>query len=170
MNVNGVVFQATALQLVANDLQRSINQVKEPKVPGDVDWSRWVTGYVSSTLILRALATEQMLKALSYKRSSEYRTDGKGHDLLVLFDDLDGDTRQLIGDLAKTHGIRPLEQILEEHRGDFVNFRYALNEDRQIQANLQDLDKAFSILKAVFDSEKFSRLCASNSTAGAGLE
>ena len=55
MNVNGVVFQATALQLVANDLQRSINQVKEPKVPGDVDWSRWVTGYVSSTLILRAL-------------------------------------------------------------------------------------------------------------------
>ena len=158
MNVNGVVFQATALQLVANDLQRSINQVKEPKVPGDVDWSRWVTGYVSSTLILRALATEQMLKVLSYMRTGSYLGE---HDLLVLFDDLEGETKQLIDDLAKTHGIRPLEQILKKHRDDFVSFRYILMEDVQTQADLQDLDKAFFILTNVFQSEKFSRLCAS---------
>ena len=101
MNVKGVEFHATALQQVANDLQKSINQVREPTVGSELDWAKWVTGYVSSTLILRALATEQMLKVLSYMRTGNYRTDGKGHDLLVLFDELDGDTRQLIDDLDR---------------------------------------------------------------------
>ena len=160
MNVKGVAFHATALQQVANDLQKSINQVREPTVGSELDWAKWVTGYVSSTLILRALATEQMLKVLSYMRTGNYRTDGKGHDLLFLFDELDGDTRQLIDDLAKTHGIRPLEKILEKHRDDFVNFRYILTEDGQTHADLQDLDKALFILTAVFQGQKFSRLCA----------
>ena len=161
MNVDGVVFHATALRQVANDLQQSINRARQPSVSGDVDWARWILGYVSSTLILRALATEQMLKILSYQRTGKFRTDRKGHDLLVLFEDLDGDTRQLIDDLAKTHGIRSLEQILEKHRGDFATSRYVLMEDGQFQFDLQDLDKAFSVLAAALQSEKFSRLCAS---------
>ena len=161
MNVEGVAFHATALQQVANDLQKSIDQAREPTVGSELGFAKWVTGYVSSTLILRALATEQMLKVLSYMRTGNYRTNGNGHDLLVLFDELDGDTKQLIDDLAKTHGIRPLEQILKKHRNDFVNFRYMLMEDGQTQVDLQDLDKAFFILTDVFRSEKFSRLCAS---------
>ena len=158
MKVEGVAFHATALQQVANDLQKSINQARKPTVGSELDFAKWVTGYVSSTLILRALATEQMLKVLSYMRTGSYLGE---HDLLVLFDDLEGETKQLIDDLAKTHGIRPLEQILEKHRDDFVSFRYILMEDVQTQADLQDLDKAFFILTNVFQSEKFSRLCAS---------
>jgi len=166
MNVDGVVFQATALRQVANDLQQSINQVKEPTVPGDVNWGRWIMGYVSSTLILRALATELLLKALSYRRCGTYRIDRDGHDLLVLFGDLDGDTNQLIDEIANTHGIRPLEKILEKHRGDFVNFRYFLMEDGQTHVDLQDLDKAFFVLTEVLQSQKFSQLCASGADTG----
>ena len=162
MNVAGVSFHATALQKVANDLQKSIDKAKKPTVGSELDWQKWVLGYVSSTLILRALATEQMLKVLSYMKTGNYRTDGKaGHDLLVLFDELDDPTRQLIDDLAETHGIRPLAQILEKHRNDFANFRYIMTEDGQTHADLQDLDKAFSILTAVSKGEKFRRLCAS---------
>lgn len=162
MNAEAAAFHATALRQVANDLQQSINQVREPKASGDLDWARWVTGYTSSTLILRALATELMLKVLSYKRTGKFRAKGKeGHDLRILFDDLDEETRQLIDDLASAHGFRPLEQILEKHRGDFVNIRYLMMQDGQSRADLQDLDKAFSILTAVFYGERFGRLCAS---------
>ena len=151
MNVEGVAFHATALQQVANDLQKSINQVREPTVGSESVWTKWVMGYVSSTLILRALATEQMLKVLSYMRTGNYRTDGKGHDLLVLFDELDKPTRQLIDDLAKTHGIRPLEQIPREAPRRFREFSiYPDGGQSRTQADLQDLDKALPILTAVF--------------------
>ena len=83
MNVEGVAFHATALQQVANDLQKSINQAREPTVGSELGFAKWVTGYVSSTLILRALATEQMLKVLSYMRTGNYRTDGKGCESFV---------------------------------------------------------------------------------------
>ena len=54
MNVKGVAFHATALQQVANDLQKSINQARKPTVGRELDFAKWFTGYVSSTLILRA--------------------------------------------------------------------------------------------------------------------
>ena len=83
MNVEGVAFHATALQQVANDLQKSINQVREPTVGSESVWTKWVMGYVSSTLILRALATEQMLKVLSYMRTGNYGPLLGGHSSLI---------------------------------------------------------------------------------------
>ena len=48
MNVKGVAFHATALQQVANDLQKSINQVREPTVGSELDWAKW--GYLHHVL------------------------------------------------------------------------------------------------------------------------
>ena len=51
-----------------------------------------LAGYTFSTVILRALATELMLKVLSFKKTGQYRKDRQGHDLLVLFNDLASST------------------------------------------------------------------------------
>ena len=146
-NINVMEFHATALRQVADELQQSLNQVARTRPSGgDVAWMTKATGYLSSALILRALATEFMLKVLSFRKTGKYRTDRKGHDLLVLFNDLDSETKQLIRNLEGTHGIAPLEQILKKHRSDFVDWRYPLTKTNQVQADLMDLDKALGIL------------------------
>ena len=100
-------------------------------------------------MLLRAFATELMLKTLSFIKTGTYRTDRKGHDLLVLFDDLDCETKQLIRDLEEKHGIAPLAKILEKHRDDFVGWRYLGQLDGK-HAHFWDLDKALGILIEVF--------------------
>ena len=108
-------------------------------------------GYSVSAVLLRAFATELMLKTLSYIRTKDYRSDGKGHDLLILFNDLDDETKKQISGLEKTHGIAPMAQILEKHRNDFVDWRYLEDVDG-MRTTFPDLEKALGILMMVFES------------------
>ena len=110
-------------------------------------------------VILRAFATEIMLKVLSFKKTGHYK---EVHDLRKLFDELDNDTKRIITDLETIHGIAPLEEILERHKGDFVEWRYLMN-GNNVSAGFLDLDKALDILIKVYDHNDFVKLCASGS-------
>ena len=145
-NVGVAVTQAGALRLVADDLLKSLNRMES----SDGQFHK-LFGYSVSAVLLRAFATELMLKTLSFMKTGEYRTDRKGHDLLVLFNDLDSETKQLIHGLEGIHGIAPLAQILEKHRDDFLDWRY-LGDPDGMRVTFWDLDKALSILLAAFEA------------------
>ena len=144
LNVGVAVHQAAAMRLVADDLLKSLNRMES----GDGQFHK-LFGYTVSAVLLRAFATELMLKALSFVKTGKSRTDRNGHDLLVLFNDLDSETKQMIRDLEEKHGIAPLAKILEKHRDDFVDWRY-LGQPDGMQVHFWDLDKALGILMEVF--------------------
>lgn len=164
MNVELAVAQVVALRRTADDLQTLLNQLTKAGSPDPADKSQAARlfGYLLSTVILRSLATELMLKVLSVKVSGKYRKDSKGHDLLVLFGDLDNDTRTLISNRSRSHGIAPLDQILDNHRGDFIEARYIM-ESSAWHVDMLDLDKALTILTEVYNHSDFARICASKS-------
>ena len=142
--------QAGALKRVTDDLQNTLNQL----LPISEQQAVRLWGYTVSTVMLRALATELILKALSFKKAGKYRKDRKGHDLLVLFKDLDCDTRKLVSKLAEAQGIMPLEQILGKHKDDFLAWRYVTEGGTQ-KVDVLDLDKAFHILMNAYIHRDF---------------
>ena len=159
--------QAVALRRVADDIQNSLNQMTKAAVQpitGKEQIAR-VWGYFLSAVILRALATELMLKALSFKKTGQYRKDKDGHDLLVLFNDLDSDTRKIVATQERSQGIAPLEQILGKHKGDFVEWRYP-TDGESLEVDLLDLDKALHILVAVSEHRDFLKSCQDRKRRG----
>ena len=154
--------QVVCLRQTADDLQRCLNQINPKAVEqaarlGKTEQSARIGGYFFSAVILRALATEITLKVLSSKKTGKYK---KVHDLLILFNDLDSDTRKIVSDLEKSHGVRPLEKILGKHRDDFVEWRYPMESQGELKVDLLDLDKALNILITVYNHADFKRLCA----------
>ena len=116
-----------------------------------------VFGYTCSVVVLRALATECALKALAIRRKGKYRKDAQGHDLLVLFEDLDDNARTFIERLALDCGIASPRTILEKHRGDFVGWRYPW-EGRAGHTNLLDLEKVLEVLMIAYKNKDFQAL------------
>ena len=110
-----------------------------------------LTGYTISMLILRALATEIVLKALSFKTTGTYE---KTHDLLDLFDSLDCRIKVIVTAVERSQGVAPLRQILEKHRGDFVEWRY-IGEAGERHTDFLDLDKALNVLMTVYLRKDF---------------
>ena len=82
--------------------------------------SKRAFGHMISTIILRALAAEYLLKGLSVRQSGRFR---KTHDLLKLFKMLDEPTRDRIVEQGDRQGIEALD-ILTKHRNAFVEWRY----------------------------------------------
>ena len=84
------------------------------------------------------------------RSTGTYRKDRKGHNLLVLFDDLDTDTKTHIGKLARSHGVAPPREILDAHRNDFVDWRYVWEGSASLNIRLLDLDKVLDVLVAAY--------------------
>ena len=120
------------------------------------------------TLVIDTLATELMLKALAFKKTGQYRTDRDGHDLLILFKDLDSDTKKIVAAQESSQGIAPLEQILEKHKDDFIEWRYLAEVENGTTVGFLDLDKAFLVLIAVYRHKDFLKSCLDS--GGASLE
>lgn len=97
--------------------------------------------------ILRALAAELSLKAISFKRSGAF---GRSHDLRALYVALDNDIRNRIERKAAAKRIDSIQSILKKHKDDFVGWRYAW-EDKALNTNPNDLDEAVEILMAVYE-------------------
>lgn len=153
MDVKKALHQAIAFRQTADDLQAWQNQLipkSGPTWPFRMDdtWTDRIVGYSFSATILRALATETMLKVLAFRKTGTYRTDGKGHDLLTLFTDLDSGTQQCIERVANENGFESPRDILEKHRSDFIEWRYPM-EHQQMQTETQDLDKVLTVLMLV---------------------
>lgn len=107
---------------------------------------RSIGSYWVSAIVLRALAVEILLKALTYKKTGCYE---KAHDLQKLFKDLndalDADTKERIRDLEIQHKTN-LEKTLEKHRDDLVTFRYAYEKPGIKAAIRGDMLRVESIL------------------------
>ena len=146
--LDSMMAQAISLRVVANDLQNGLNQMARGDNLSTADKTQLsrVGGYFFGAVILRAFATELTLKAISLKQTGQYK---KTHDLLLLFEDLEDDTKKIIAEVADNRGIAPLEQILSKHKDDFVEWRYVA-EGGTHSVTLLDLDKALEVLMAVY--------------------
>ena len=155
MNVESAIAQVLALQQTANDLQQMLNQMlagaNGRKITDPQDITK-IFGYMLSSVILRSLATEIILKILSFKTRGNYR---KIHDLIELFNDLDDKTQKEISSIEENLGVRPIRQILEKHRNDFTDWRYLLDQS-EVNVTMQDLDKALEVL---ISTERILRSC-----------
>ena len=144
--------RATGFRITANDLQRRVEQMSG--TPGGLgSQAARAGGYMTSVVVLRAFAAECYLKALSVRRTGHYRKDRKGHDLLVLFDDLDQNAKEFLESLARHHGVVPPRGILENHRNDFTEWRYP--QDAVVSANMVDLDKLLEVLAVAYTHKDF---------------
>ncbi|MCY4400885.1 MAG: hypothetical protein OXE96_16330 [Gemmatimonadetes bacterium] len=158
MNLDVVESQIRGLRRAADDLDAEFDRLIQPgtKLPSTPDDKDRFTASVLVMPILRALAAELALKAISFKRSGSFE---RWHDLRDLYDDLDNDTRNLIEQKAigyqktKAHRVDPVPVTLTSHRTDFVNWRYA-GENKPLNANPNDLDDAVEILMAVYGDIK----------------
>ena len=159
-NPDVLATQAVSLRRVADDLQDGLNQMTKSVVQTitGADKISRVLGYTLSMVMLRALATELLLKALALKKTGRYRKDRDGHDLLILFNDLDSDTKKIVTAQESSQGIAPLKQILEKHKDDFIEWRYIAESDGSTVGVL-DLDKAFLVLITVYRHKDFLKSC-----------
>ena len=135
------ILDAYSFQNAANVLQGAATAIFTETDDQRV-WE--MTGAFVGMMVLRALATELVLKALSHDTKGTYRTDRDGHDLLILFEDLDDNTKRSISKTAATEGVSSIESILEQHRHDFVKWRYP--DEANKEADMLDLDKALNVL------------------------
>ena len=159
MNDRVAIFQAMALQEVANDLHASLNSMSDPKTykPTDEGTKR-LFGYATSIAVLRALAVELTLKALALKRTGRCK---KIHDLLKLYDSLGTDTQAIISRRKEgTHEGVSVRRILEKHKNDFVDWRYPLPRDGdKMHVKFSDIRLALDVLLLVYRSNDFLALC-----------
>lgn len=131
---------AMAFRAVADDLQHGLGELLS--VPGIVKGGRYrAGGYMLSTVVLRALATECALKTLAIKRVGRYRRE---HDLTTLFDDLDEDIRAFVERIARQRGAKSVRMTLERHRSDFTEWRYPSKGIKTTHAS--DLDSVLDVL------------------------
>ena len=155
-----MIFQSKGFQFAANHLQSSLAQIV-PKKGGEISVPRigaQVMGYFCSAVMLRAFAVELVLKALSLAKTGTIKKGSEGHDLVVLFKDLDAETRDLVGRLQENHGVAAIEGILAGHRNDFVDWRYYW-ERGDISTKLLDLDKALTVLLNAAEHREFKESC-----------
>lgn len=125
-NLHVVIAQAIGMQRVSSDLDKAFKEfvsgsraAGEERFPGEE-----FCGVMLSAPVIRALATELTLKAIRIKICGKYF---QGHDLAMLFGKLDGGTRDLTEKKHKSSSEwshMSVQSILEEHRNDFVGFRY----------------------------------------------
>lgn len=142
---------ANHLQSKLNDDAKRLNSETNPSQTSDV------VGSFFSAVILKALATECALKQITSLIGITPRRDKKGHDLLVLFDDLGTDVKEFIEEQCKDHGIRTMSATLDDHRNDFTDWRYLT---RAQNVHLLDLDKALDLLISLPKNELFiTRFC-----------
>jgi len=102
-------------------------------------------GYFLSVTVLRALATECMLKAIASVRHGCFPRE---HNLSRLYETLDGPTKGCIAKTADSHGVASPKRVLKRHRNDFVEWRYPTRKSQS--SDLLDLDRTLEVLDAVY--------------------
>lgn len=154
----GNVFQTKAgcFQSTADELQAKLNQATLALKQAGMGDTKKIGGYLFSTMILRALAAECALKALSVKSTGKYH---RCHDLSKLYDVLTQDVRFLVDSIAEAHGVASPKSIMEQHRGDFVDWRYPSDDGRVLSANFTDLQRALEVLMETLNHKRFRKLC-----------
>ena len=155
MDANVAIAQAMGLRRVAADLDRDGAQMTRNPDDEKFRGEKFI-GCLLAAPVLRALAAELALKAISIKTTGAHK---RGHDLLKLFDALDQKTQAAIekhkGVIERfVHG--SVRSILGKHRDDFTDSRY-IGESWRPGVNPPtyayggDLDVALQALIATFN-------------------
>lgn len=95
-----------------------------------------LTGNIYPCMVNAAFACELFLKAIKATKP-ETQTFPKGHDLKILFDNLEAHDKNKIDSLYKQEGATPLGELLEESASAFVEWRYAY--EKQTSGHPYDL-------------------------------
>lgn len=148
--------KAKCLQATANELQTKLREEERRGGPGQSANATKMGGYLYSTVIIRAFATECALKSLSAKRTGTYK---RCHDLLVLYEALEEDVKRLVQSIADAQGARPPQSVLKEHACDFIEWRYPTADDKTLSENFEDMAKTLQGLVTTLDDPRFHVLC-----------
>ena len=143
---NAVCFQTTAddLQQIAQGI---LNQQDLPSAA-----KRKAATYIMSVPVLRGLATECALKALSAKSTGKYK---RTHDLVKLYAGLPDEVKRIVESIATSQGVLPPLTILKKHRKDFVDWRYPSDDGSTKSSNMADLPKALAVLMTALTHSDF---------------
>ena len=128
------------LRNTVGDLNAKRAKLLEPSEDG-ISSSRAV-GYGISVTILQALTAEYLLKALAIREAGRFL---KTHDLHELYEDLPRETRERIAALGTSQENLDMPSFLKEHRNDFVDWRY-LVEDLSRGADPDQFEQALTVL------------------------
>ena len=144
--------EARSLDWIA---QRSENRLNRNEIKSGQDYVAPL-GYLLSSVVLRSLSAETTLKALQMLTLGYFI---KTHDLLKLFNRLQPDVRYDIGivyqrcaqALSTEHPTvinagNSIENVLENHRFDFEEWRYVYELKDETYVNLIDLRLATKVL------------------------
>ncbi len=149
MNADVTIAQAIGLRRVAADLTCDFRDFLSPH--GSFDGSQ-VAGYAIAAPILRALAAELALKAISVKSTG---TRLGCHNLVRLFDALDEDMRSRIDQRGEPMLLSTnwpsVRSILADHQNDFTDWRYLGEKPRDLKPSGEDLHAALDILIATYE-------------------
>ena len=135
---------AAGFRTAANDLQRMMNALASGGAALEENAAR-LFAYTLSITVLRALSAECMLKAIAYARAGSFVRE---HDLLLLYDELDGDIKGLIEKIADAYGVASPRRVLARHRTEFVDWRYPAEGNQS--TTFLDLDKVLQVLHDVY--------------------
>ena len=149
-HAKAVPFQITAdgLEQIAQDILNQPNMA-----PAE---TKKAVSYMMSVPVLRALATECALKALSAKSTREFK---RTHDLVKLYNNLNNDVKRVVTSIADNQGVLPPLTILENHRTDFVDWRYPFKPGTVRSTGMPDLQKALAVLLTTLNHQDFLKLC-----------
>ncbi|MXW07741.1 MAG: hypothetical protein F4X56_01150 [Gammaproteobacteria bacterium] len=145
---------AISLRATTTYLNDDLNvRVKSIQNTSDVDSNTQalVFGHSMSMVILRALATEYVLKSMALNIHGRLL---KTHDLFELYNELGKDPINFIEDHAKKQGIREVSEILKEYRTDFTDWRY---NQQGVQTNILDISRALDVLISAAQNKIFKK-------------
>ena len=158
MKTDLAVGQARSLLWTARHLQDLLNVVAKVPNPDPLQ----ATGCFFSAILLRAFAAEVALKSL-YSQETGKEADWV-HDLSRLFQELRPTTRtsldrrfQRIRQRTSTYDGRPktIEQVLADHKDDFVNWRYVFGQQGTSHVELLDLEPAVeAVIEEYLDNSR----------------
>ena len=137
-----VMYWQIALSLAISlwNISKEKNQIDKENYPTQISN---VIGYFASSVVLKSLSIEILLKFLSYKKIKDFKHT---HDLKKLYDNLDGETKKVIIDISKQQEIESIEKTIELHKNDFTDWRYAFEGNKLTLNNLNNLDNILNVL------------------------
>ena len=107
-------------------------------------------GFILSMVVLRALATEHVLKSLALSIAGEFQ---KCHNLVKLYEDLGEEPIDFIEERCKKAGLPSMRRVLKDHQNDFESWRYSQTMDTS--SHVFELFEALDLLLDITHDETF---------------
>ena len=150
MNIELALYSAIGFWNTAKGQENEIDRImkfQKQRSLDDVERA-YIFSFFVAAVTLKALSVELFLKYISLKKRGDFK---HVHDLSSLYDDLDSEVQKIISRIETQEGISPIKGVIENHKDDFVEWRYIFeNEDTNVDVPcLNDLDDVIKVLNSV---------------------